>query len=79
MVVLIDNNLRQFNGDISTKEAVLAFIHDYIDKKALEMMYKKENVEHISDAVKLVDGAFEQLEINYGIQQKPKPPITYSK
>jgi hypothetical protein len=64
--------LRQFNGDYATKEALIAFVHEFINEVALKRMYAKEDVSHIGDAAVLIDGAFEKLETLYGIQDKQK-------
>jgi len=68
------DRLRTFNGDVATKEALLEFIMDFINEEALKKMYAKQDVSHIGDAVSLVNGAFESLEINYGIQIKQNTP-----
>ncbi len=74
-----NETLRQFNGDVNTKEMVRAFMLDFIDKTALERMYKGEDVSHIKDAVKLIDGAFDELNHIYGIKTKPQPITNQAK
>lgn len=68
----MDTTLRQFNGDVNTKEELLSFITEYINQTAIDRMYKKEDVSHIADAKSLIDGAFEELENIYGIKNKQK-------
>jgi hypothetical protein len=63
--------LRQFNGDYHTKELVKQFILDFINQEALNKMYAKQDVSHISDAVELLNKSFEELENIYGIKQQP--------
>lgn len=62
-----DDILRRFNGDLNTKEALVNFIIEVINDEALEKMYKGESVAHIKDAKNLIDKAFQQLDILYGI------------
>lgn len=62
-----DDILRRFNGDISTKEALIDFLMEVINDEALEKMYKGDDVSHIKDAKNLIDKAFQQLDIIYGI------------
>lgn len=71
--------LRQFNGDVATKEALLGFIIDFINEEALKKMYAKQDVSHIGDAFSLINGAFESLETKYGIQIKQNPPTNQAK
>lgn len=66
--------LRPFQGDFSTKEQLIDFIHDYIDTTALDRMYKGEDVSHIKDAKKLIDGAFEELDNIYSLPRKEYAP-----
>lgn len=75
----MDNLLRQFNSDYNTKVALLSFIREFIDKEALDKMYKKEDVSHIADANKLIIDAFEHLETLYGIKQQPKETTNQSR
>ena len=71
--------LRQFNGDIATRDAVIDYIRDFIDTEGLEKMYAKKDVSHIADATDLITKAFEQLEIEYGIKDKQEEPKNASR
>lgn len=71
--------LRQFNGDISTKEQLIDFIHEHINSTAIEKMYKGDSVAHIKDAKELIDGAFDLLEEMYGIKVKQDAPTNQAK
>lgn len=73
------DRLRQFNGDVDTKEALLGFIMSFINEEALKKMYDKQDVSHIGDAVSLINGAFESLETTYGIQIKQNTPTNQAK
>jgi hypothetical protein len=66
----MDNLLRQFNGDVHTKEALQSFIDEVIATEALDRLYKGEDVSHIKDAHALIDKAFEVLNDQYGIKTK---------
>ena len=71
----MSNLILQFNGDITTKEAVMEYITDFIAKEGIRRMFAKEDVSHIADAKILLDGAFEQMQIDYGLKQKPTESI----
>lgn len=71
--------LQSFNADTRTKEELLDFIHEFIARKALERMYRKEDVSHIADAKDLIDGAFEELSNIYEPKPKTKEPTNDSR
>lgn len=68
------DKLQVFNGDFHTKEALIEFIHEFIDSEALKRIYsdKVEDVYAVADARKLIDGAFEALADHYGIKSTQK-------
>lgn len=65
------NNLRQFNGDVETKNQLINFIYEYIETEAIKRVYERQDVSHIADAKELIDGAFDLLEETYGLKEKP--------
>lgn len=67
--------LRAFNGDDGTKSAVLEYINNFIAEEGLRRMFAKEDVSHIADAKLLIDKAFDQLSVDYGLTIKPTKPI----
>lgn len=73
------NLLAQFNGDTHTKEALLDYIHEHINTAALERMYKGQDVHYIKDAKELIDGAFDQLQEDFGIKVPPKPKVEHAR
>lgn len=62
--------LNQFNNDVHTREEVIAFIHNFIDQKALENVYKRADVSSFADARELIDLAFSELDTLYGFRNK---------
>lgn len=66
----MDNILRKFNGDKSTKEALQQYMTEVIAQEGVALMFSKKDVSHIADAKMLIDKAFEQLDIDYGIPNK---------
>jgi hypothetical protein len=62
--------LRAFNGDVHTKEALKAYIDNFIGQEGVRRIFDREDVSAVADAKELIDKMFEQLEIDYGI---PKP------
>ena len=75
----MSNLILQFNGDVSTKEAVQEYITSFIAKEGVRRMFSKEDVSHIADAKLLLDGAFEQMSIDYGIPTKPTEPTNQAR
>ncbi len=73
------NPLQHFNGDVATKEALLAFIIQHINNTALDRMYEGVSVEHIKDAKELIEGAFDKLDSVYGLNKKPVNIINEAK
>lgn len=71
--------LRAFNGDIATKEAVMEYVTDFIAEEALKRMFAKEDVAHIADAKTLLDKAFDQLSMTYGIKEQPTEPTNQAR
>lgn len=71
--------LRTFNGDQSTKEEVIAFLHGFIAKEGLRRMYAKEEVSGIADAKDLVDKAFEELARMYAPSKPVEPETNHSR
>jgi len=63
------DTLIQFQGDDTTKLALLDFLYSYIDQEGLRRMYEGEDVSHIKDAKDLIDGAFTKLKQDYGVNQ----------
>ena len=68
-----------FNGDTNTKEALLNYIHEHINTAALERMYEGSDVSHIKDAKALIDSAFDKLQEDFGIKEKPPVPENHAR
>ncbi len=75
----MDSYLRQFNGDVRTKEALIAFVADFIDQSALKTIYAKGDVSGYADARTLLNGAFEALAEQYATPTPTKEPTSNSK
>lgn len=71
--------LRRFNDDKHTKQAVKDFVIDFIGEEAKQMVFERKDVAHIADAKELIDKAFRQIEIEYGVQPKQSKPINEAK
>lgn len=63
-------HLRRFNGDVNTKEALLAFSLSQVDEYALEKLYKGVDVAGMKHAREAITRAFEQIEIIYAIPER---------
>lgn len=62
--------LRQFYGDVHTREAFQAFMTEYVAAQGVKLMFERKDVSHIADAKMLIDGAFEELSILYSINEQ---------
>lgn len=71
--------LRQFDGDIHTKDALISFIHQFIAIEGVRRIYAKESVDAVADAKELIDKAFSQLSIDYGLTITAPAPINESR
>ena len=50
-----------------------------IGEEAKQMVFERKDVAHIADAKELIDKAFRQIEIEYGVQPKQSKPINEAK
>lgn len=71
--------LRVFNGDMHTKNALKEFIHQYIREEGANMIMERKSVEHVADAYDLINKAFQELELIYGIPEKPTTPKNHAR
>lgn len=67
--------LREFNFNTNAKEALIEFITAYIANEGVNRMFRGENVEHIGEAKRLIDDAFQALNDKYAIPTKEKDNI----
>lgn len=70
----MDNLLKQFNNDEHTREAVRAFLHNILQKKAIERVFDREETKDLADAKDVIDEAFTELHELYS-DDKDKPVI----
>lgn len=71
--------LQKFNGDTHTKEALMEFMSESIDREALTRMYNGEDVSHIKDAKALLLKCFQDLEEEFKINDRPKEVVNESR
>lgn len=71
--------LRQFNGDVHTKNDLIEFAMAVINEEALQMMYDRKDVAHIADAKILIEKIFDKLETTYGVQPREKEVTNQAK
>lgn len=71
----MDSLLRSFNGDIQMREAFKQYMSDFIAQEAVRLMYTRNNTDHIADAHDLINKAFEQLDVDYGITEQQTTPF----
>lgn len=75
----MDSLIRQFNGDEGTKQAVIAYLTNFISDEAVSRVFAKEDVSSVADAKILIDKAFDQMSIDYGITTQPAEPTNQAR
>lgn len=75
----MDNILRQFNGDVGTKDTFKEFMVAVIEDEAIKRIYEGKDVSHIKDAKELVERTFEELDIKYGLARPTQKTTNQSK
>lgn len=66
--------VRRFNGDLSTKKAVLEYLNYYIREYSADKVLSRGDVTGIADAKDIIEKAFTNLEIIYGIPERQQEP-----
>lgn len=62
--------IADFYKNKAQREAVKQYIEDYFRKEAVDMVFARKDVSHVADAMELLDSAFSQMEVDYGIKKK---------
>lgn len=57
------------------REAFKQYLSDFIAQEAVRLIYTRTNTDHIADAHELLNKAFEQLDVDYGITEQPTKPF----
>ena len=57
------NSLIDFYRNEVVRNDLKKFLNDYLEMKAVERVFKKQNTDAIADAKEILDGAFDELEI----------------
>lgn len=71
--------LRRFNDDKHTKQALKEYLLAFISQEAVSLIFERKDVSHIADAKDLIDKAFMQIEIDYGVPAKQQKPTNEAK
>lgn len=69
----MSNPLGDFHGDSYVKESVKEYLLDFLSKKAIEKVFKREDTSGVTEARQLIDEAFDNLDTMF--QSEPKPKI----
>lgn len=75
----MDNLLRQLNDDKATKEALKEYFEQIIKDYCVQKAFERKSVEGVADAKEILDKAFYQLEIDYGVPTKEKIPTNQAR
>lgn len=75
----MDSLLRQFNDDKATKEALKEYFEQIIKDYCVQNAFERRSVEGVADAKDILDKAFNQLEIDYGLPNKEKAPTNQAR
>lgn len=62
--------LQRFANDEHGMQAVLQYVTDFIAREGVTRMFDRKDVSAIADAKELIDKAFDQMSIDYGISPK---------
>lgn len=73
------DELRRFNGDEHTKNALLEYLISYFQEKLIERAMKKQSVESLADAIGELKNGFDQLSQDYGLPPKKTTPINQAR
>ena len=71
--------LNTFTNDVHLREKVQDYLLEYLDMFALERLYAKDDVSGIADAKIVIEGAFNQLVIEYGPKHKAPNTVNASR
>lgn len=61
--------VRKFNGDKATKEDLKEYFIQVIQMEAVERLFNGKDVSHIKDAKDLIDKCFDQMDLDFKVQQ----------
>lgn len=65
-------SLQEFFNETDTKNNVHAYLIEFLEKKAVKMIFERENTDAIADAKDVIDEAFENLEVMFSPKPKKK-------
>lgn len=63
--------LRQFNGDVATKEELRMYIVSYFEQAIIADVLEGKDVKALGEAINKLNKAFEQLSIDFDVKQRP--------
>lgn len=72
------NPIQRFNNDTTTKGMVLDYVLQYLDKLALEKVYKGEGTSEIRQAKITIEQAFAQMDADFKVVE-PREPVNESR
>ena len=64
--------LKDFYLNEGMREEVRAYLQDYLDKKALDKVFAREDTLAMAEASEVIDEAFENLEVLFPRKEDPK-------
>jgi hypothetical protein len=71
----MESLLRQINGDVQTKEALLKYLTGFFEEEIIRRALQKQSVESLADAILELKKGFDQLNLDYGIKTTPTKPV----
>lgn len=64
--------LKEFYTDKEMREEVYAFLVKFLELKAIEKVFDRENTDGVAEAKEMIDGAFEQLDAEFSPKAKKR-------
>lgn len=65
------NPLKNFHSDVHTREAVHAFMLEFLREKAVDKVFSKQAIAGVYEAKKIIDEAFNKLEEMFAEKKAP--------
>jgi len=65
------DNLRRFNADIGTKEDLLQYFVSFFEEEIVREAREGKDVKALAEAINKLEKAFEQLNIDFDVKQRP--------
>ena len=73
------SSLQDFYLNEGMREEVRTYLQQFLEEKALEKVFAKEDTMAMAEAREVIDGAFSNLEVLFPKKEEPKKQINPSR